>query len=85
MNYKLTTFANYSGNSKTAETSKTLKYGDLEIKLINDVYYFVHDNGATIDNINLIKMIKLQRFNVNISAIHHFRFNKLCSDNEFIH
>ncbi len=57
MNYKLTTFANYSGNSKTAETSKTLKYGDLEIKLINDEYYFVHDNGATIDNISLIKMI----------------------------
>ena len=57
MNYKLTTFANCSGNSKTAETSKTLKYGDLEIRLINDEYYFVHDNGATIDNISLIKMI----------------------------
>ena len=57
MNYQLTTFANYSGSSKLAETSKTLKYGDLEIRLINDVYYFVHDNGATIDNINLIKMI----------------------------
>ena len=57
MNLKLTTFANYSGNSKLAEASKTLKYGDLEIRLINDVYYFVHDNGATIDNINLIKMI----------------------------
>jgi hypothetical protein len=57
MNLKLTTFANYSGNSKLAEASKTLKYGDLEIRLINDEYYFVHDNGATIDNINLIKMI----------------------------
>ena len=49
MNLKLTTFANYSGNSKLAEASKTLKYGDLEIRLINDVYYFVHDNGATIE------------------------------------
>ena len=57
MNLKLTTFANYSGNSKLAEASKTLKYGDLEIRLINDEYYFVHDNGATIDNISLIKMI----------------------------
>ena len=57
MNVRLTTFANYSGNSKLAETSKTLKYGDLEIRLINDEYYFVHDNGATIDNIGLIKMI----------------------------
>ena len=57
MNVRLITFANYSGNSKLAEASKTLKYEDLEIILINDEYYFVHDIGATIDNISLIKMI----------------------------
>ena len=57
MNVRLTTFANYSGNSKFSEASKTPKYGDLEIKPINDEYYFVHDNGATIDNINFMKMM----------------------------
>lgn len=56
MNVKLITFANYSGSAKTSDTSKGLKYGDLEIKLINDKYYFVHKNGAIIDNIQTILM-----------------------------
>lgn len=56
MNVKLITFANYSGNAKSSDTSKGLKYGDLEIRLINDKYYFVHKNGAIIDNIQAILM-----------------------------
>jgi len=30
----LNTLADYSGNLKTAETTKTLKYGDIKSKLI---------------------------------------------------
>ncbi|KAI5511027.1 hypothetical protein TVAGG3_0727710, partial [Trichomonas vaginalis G3] len=48
------TYATYAYNSKTAEQTQRLKYGDLEIVLKNDHFEFVCKGGAMISNIKEI-------------------------------
>ncbi|KAI5497236.1 hypothetical protein TVAGG3_0811380, partial [Trichomonas vaginalis G3] len=48
------TYAIYAYNSKTAEQTQRLKYGDLEIVLKNDHFEFVCKGGAVISNIKEI-------------------------------
>ncbi|KAI5538405.1 hypothetical protein TVAGG3_0455070, partial [Trichomonas vaginalis G3] len=48
------TYAIYAYNSKTAEQTQMLKYGDLEIVLKNDHFEFVCKGGAVISNIKEI-------------------------------
>ncbi|KAI5537031.1 phage tail repeat-like family [Trichomonas vaginalis G3] len=48
------TYATYAYNSKTAEQTQRLKYGDLEIVLKNDHFEFVCKGGAVISNIKEI-------------------------------
>ncbi|KAI5541517.1 hypothetical protein TVAGG3_0054220 [Trichomonas vaginalis G3] len=48
------TYAIYAYNSKTAEQTQMLKYGDLEIVLKNDRFEFVCKGGAVISNIKEI-------------------------------
>ncbi|EAX76834.1 hypothetical protein TVAG_135800 [Trichomonas vaginalis G3] len=48
------TYAIYAYNSKTAEQTQRLKYGDLEIVLKNDRFEFVCKGGAVISNIKEI-------------------------------
>ncbi|KAI5544589.1 phage tail repeat-like family, partial [Trichomonas vaginalis G3] len=48
------TYALYAYNSKTAEQTQRLKYGDLEIVLKNDHFEFVCKGGAVISNIKEI-------------------------------
>ncbi|KAI5483893.1 hypothetical protein TVAGG3_0903780, partial [Trichomonas vaginalis G3] len=48
------TYAIYTYNSKTAEQTQRLKYGDLEIVLKNDHFEFVCKGGAVISNIKEI-------------------------------
>ncbi|KAI5550106.1 phage tail repeat-like family [Trichomonas vaginalis G3] len=48
------TYATYAYNSKTAEQTQRLKYGDLEIVLKNDRFEFVCKGGAVISNIKEI-------------------------------
>ncbi|KAI5499661.1 keratin-associated protein family, partial [Trichomonas vaginalis G3] len=48
------TYAMYAYNSKTAEQTQRLKYGDLEIVLKNDHFEFVCKGGAVISNIKEI-------------------------------
>ncbi|KAI5552987.1 hypothetical protein TVAGG3_0235890, partial [Trichomonas vaginalis G3] len=48
------TYATYAYNSKTAEQTQMLKYGDLEIVLKNDHFEFVCKGGAVISNIKEI-------------------------------
>ncbi|KAI5505726.1 phage tail repeat-like family, partial [Trichomonas vaginalis G3] len=47
-------YAIYAYNSKTAEQTQRLKYGDLEIVLKNDHFEFVCKGGAVISNIKEI-------------------------------
>ncbi|KAI5528205.1 keratin-associated protein family [Trichomonas vaginalis G3] len=51
---QLITYAIYAYNSKTAEQTQRLKYGDLEIVLKNDHFEFVCKGGAVISNIKEI-------------------------------
>ncbi|KAI5548047.1 hypothetical protein TVAGG3_0163630, partial [Trichomonas vaginalis G3] len=48
------TYAIYAYNSKTAEQTQRLKYGDLEIVLKNEHFEFVCKGGAVISNIKEI-------------------------------
>ncbi|KAI5512878.1 hypothetical protein TVAGG3_0756100, partial [Trichomonas vaginalis G3] len=48
------TYAIYAYNSKTAEQTQRLKYGDLEIVLKNDHFEFVCKGGTVISNIKEI-------------------------------
>ncbi|KAI5510906.1 hypothetical protein TVAGG3_0725940, partial [Trichomonas vaginalis G3] len=48
------TYATYAYNSKPAEQTQRLKYGDLEIVLKNDHFEFVCKGGAVISNIKEI-------------------------------
>ncbi|KAI5551732.1 hypothetical protein TVAGG3_0218380 [Trichomonas vaginalis G3] len=48
------TYAIYAYNSKTAEQTQRLKYGDLEIVLKNDYFEFVCKGGVVISNIKEI-------------------------------
>ncbi|KAI5550861.1 hypothetical protein TVAGG3_0204810, partial [Trichomonas vaginalis G3] len=48
------TYAIYAYNSKTAEQTQRLKYGDLEIVLKNERFEFVCKGGAVISNIKEI-------------------------------
>ncbi|KAI5523340.1 keratin-associated protein family [Trichomonas vaginalis G3] len=48
------TYAIYAYNSKTAEQTQRLKYGDLEIVLKNEYFEFVCKGGAVISNIKEI-------------------------------
>ncbi|KAI5495495.1 keratin-associated protein family [Trichomonas vaginalis G3] len=51
---QIITYAIYAYNSKTAEQTQRLKYGDLEIVLKNDHFEFVCKGGAVISNIKEI-------------------------------
>ncbi|KAI5492679.1 hypothetical protein TVAGG3_1028490 [Trichomonas vaginalis G3] len=51
---QLITYATYAYNSKTAEQTQRLEYGDLEIVLKNDHFEFVCKGGAVISNIKEI-------------------------------
>jgi len=63
----LNTLADYSGNLKTAETTKTLKYGDIKVKNNNKECYFINANSGTIKDINLIKMIDTNSKSLSIA------------------
>jgi hypothetical protein len=54
---QLISYAQYAYNSKTADSTKLLKYGDLEIELRNDKFVFKAPLGAYIDNIRAIEFV----------------------------
>jgi hypothetical protein len=49
------TYATYSYQARRADTARILSYGDLEIELRNQEYYFSGNPRATLANIGQIK------------------------------